>query len=234
MSRSVLVTGGNRGIGLAVARALADAGDKVAVTYRTGEPPDGLFGVRCDVTDDASVREAVEAVRIQQGAVQVLVSNAGITRDSLLMRMSDDDFAAVLDTNLLGAVRMTRAVLNDMVLARWGRLVYVSSITGLSGAPGQTNYGASKAGLIGFARSVAKEFGRRHITANVVTPGLIRTEMSTAVSEKRWTALVGETVLGRAGEPGEVAAVVRFLCGDDAGYVTGATLPVTGGAGMGQ
>lgn len=233
MTRCVLVTGGNRGIGLATARRFADAGDKVAVTYRTGEPPAGLFGVRCDVTDAASVREAVDAVKRQHGPVEVLVSNAGITRDQLFARMPEPDFDAVLDTNLMGGVRMTQAVLPDMVLGRWGRLVYVSSVTALAGAPGQANYAASKAGLIGFARSVAREVGRRNITANVVTPGLIETDMAAAVTGKRREWLLGQTALNRAGTPEEVAAVVHFLAGEDAGYVTATTVPVAGGAGTG-
>jgi 3-oxoacyl-[acyl-carrier protein] reductase len=233
MSRSVLVTGGNRGIGLAIARRMAAAGDKVAVTYRTGEPPAGLFGVRCDVTDSAAVQDAVDAVRSQQGAVQVLVSNAGITRDQLLVRMGEDDFDAVMDTNLMGAVRFTKAVLPGMVAARWGRLVYVSSVTALAGAPGQANYGASKAALVGFARSMAREVGKRNITANVVLPGLIETDMAAGVTGKRREFLLGQTACGRAGNAEEVAAAVEFLAGDDAGYVTSALLPVTGGAGIG-
>jgi 3-oxoacyl-[acyl-carrier protein] reductase len=233
VTRCVLVTGGNRGIGLAIAQRFADGGDKVAVTYRGGEPPAGLFGVRCDVTDPASVREAVDAVRRQHGPVEVLVSNAGITRDQLFARMPEDDFGAVMDTNLMGGVRMTREVLPDMVVARWGRLIYVSSITALAGAPGQANYAASKAGLIGFARSVAREVGKRNITANVVTPGLIETDMAAGVTGKRREWLVGQTAVGRTGTAAEVAAAVRFLASEDAGYVTAATLPVTGGAGTG-
>jgi len=234
MSRSVLVTGGNRGIGLAVAQRLADAGDKVAITYRTGEPPAGFFAVRCDVTDTDSVREAVDAVRSQQGAVQVLVSNAGIARDQLLLRMDEKDFDAVMDTNLMGGVRVTQAVLPDMVTARWGRLIYVSSIVGLAGAPGQTNYAAAKAGLIGFARSVAREVGRRNITANVVSPGLIETDMAEGVTGKRREWLLGQTACGRTGTVTEVAAAVEFLASADAGYITAASLPVGGGMGVGH
>jgi 3-oxoacyl-[acyl-carrier protein] reductase len=234
MSRSVLVTGGNRGIGLAVARRMAEAGDKVAVTYRSGEPPAGLFGVRCDVTDPASVRAAVDEVRSQQGPVQVLVSNAGITRDQLLMRMDESDFSAVIDTNLMGGVRITKAVLPEMVTARWGRLIYVSSMAGLAGAPGQSNYGASKAGLIGFARSIAREVGRRNITANVVSPGLIETDMAAGVSGKRLDWLLGQTASGRMGTVTEVAAAVQFLASADAGYITAASLPVGGGMGVGH
>jgi len=233
MSRSVLVTGGNRGIGRAIAQRFAASGDKVAITYRSGEPPAGLFGVKCDVTDTESVRRAVETVKIQQGAVQVLVSNAGTTRDQLFLKMAEADFDAVMDANLKGAVRMTQAVLPDMTLGRWGRLVYVSSVTALMGAPGQTNYAASKAALIGFSRSVAFEMGRRNITANVVAPGLIDTDMAAAVTDKRRDALIGRTAALRSGTADEVAAAVQFLASQDASYITAATLPVTGGGGTG-
>jgi 3-oxoacyl-[acyl-carrier protein] reductase len=233
VSRSVLVTGGNRGIGLAIAKSFAAAGDKVAITCRGGEPPAGLFAVDCDVTDGESVRRAVEQVRVQQGAVEVLVSNAGVADDKLLSYMSEEEFLRVLDTNLLGAVRMTKAVTPDMVAASWGRLIYVSSITALMGTPGQTNYAASKAALIGLARSVARELGRRKITANVVLPGLIETDMTRDISDKRRQFTISQTVLNRTGTPDEVAGAVRFLASDDAGYVTAAMLPVTGGAGAG-
>jgi 3-oxoacyl-[acyl-carrier protein] reductase len=233
VTRCVLVTGGNRGIGLGIARRFADAGDKVAVTYRSGEPPAGFFGVRCDVTDAGSVRAAVDAVRRQHGPVEVLVSNAGVTKDQLFARMPEADFASVMETNLMGGVRMTQAVLPDMTIARWGRLIYVSSITALAGAPGQANYAASKAGLIGFARSVAREMGKRNITANVVTPGLIDTDMAAGVTGSRREWLIGQTAVGRTGTVDEVAAAVAFLASEDAGYVTAATIPVTGGAGTG-
>ncbi|MEU0657785.1 SDR family oxidoreductase [Streptomyces lavendulocolor] len=233
MSRSVLVTGGNRGIGLAVARALADAGDKVAVTYRSGEPPAGLFGVRCDVTDSEAVARAVEEVTIQQGPVEVLVSNAGITRDGLLLSMSEETFGSVVDTNLMGAVRVTQQVVPGMLKARWGRLIYVSSTTGTAGAPGQANYAASKAALIGLARSLAKELGPRNITANTVSPGIIATDMAEGVTGARMKQLLSETALNRTGTPQEVAEVVRFLAGDGSSYVTGANIPVTGGGGVG-
>ncbi|MGA5419427.1 SDR family oxidoreductase [Streptomyces lavendulocolor] len=233
MSRSVLVTGGNRGIGLAVARALADAGDKVAVTYRSGEPPAGLFGVRCDVTDTEAVARAVEEVTIQQGPVEVLVSNAGITRDGLLLSMSEETFGSVVDTNLMGAVRVTQQVVPGMLKARWGRLIYLSSTTGTAGAPGQANYAASKAALIGLARSLAKELGPRNITANTVSPGIIATDMAEGVTGARMKQLLSETALNRTGTPQEVAEVVRFLAGDGSSYVTGANIPVTGGGGVG-
>ncbi|MFF1563313.1 3-oxoacyl-ACP reductase FabG [Streptomyces sp. NPDC058293] len=234
MSRSVLVTGGNRGIGLATARALAEQGDKVAVTYRTGEPPEGLFGVRCDVRDPESVRRAVDEARIQHGPIQVLVSNAGITRDELLVGMEDDDFRAVIETNLMSAVTVAREVVPDMLKARWGRVVLMSSMSAMAGAPGQTNYAASKAGLIGFGRSLAREVGRRNITVNIVSPGLIETDMVKDVTDARRQHVLGQTSLFRAGTPDEVAAAVRFLASEEASYVTAAILPVTGGLGVGH
>ncbi|MDD9377566.1 3-oxoacyl-ACP reductase FabG [Streptomyces sp. ZAF1911] len=234
MSRSVLVTGGNRGIGLATARAFAEQGDKVTVTYRTGEPPEGLFGVRCDVTDPESVRRAVEEARIQHGPIQVLVSNAGITRDELFVGMHAEDFRAVIETNLLAAVAVTKEVLPDMLKARWGRIVLVASVSAMSGAPGQTNYAASKAGLIGFGRSLSREVGRRKVTVNVVTPGLIETDMVKDVTGPRREHLLSQTSLFRAGEPEEVAGVVKFLASDEASYVTSAVVPVTGGLGVGH
>ncbi|MFI9450240.1 SDR family oxidoreductase [Amycolatopsis sp. NPDC052450] len=234
MTRSVLITGGNRGIGLAIAEAFAAAGDKVAITYRTGTPPPGFFPVRCDVTDTDSVNDAVEQVTAQQGPVEVMVSNAGTINDGLLLRMSDADFLQVLDTNLLGAMRLTRAVVPGMVAARWGRLIYVSSVTALLGAPGQANYAASKAGLIGLARSVARELGSRRITANVVLPGLVDTDMTKGITDQRRAQILIQTALNRAGTPEEVAAAVTFLAGENAGYITAALLPVTGGAGTGN
>ncbi|MGN5637542.1 3-oxoacyl-ACP reductase FabG [Streptomyces sp. AC154] len=234
MSRSVLVTGGNRGIGLATARALAAEGHKVAITYRNGEPPPGFFAVRCDVTDPAQIEAAVEAVSIQQGDIEILVSNAGITRDQLLIGMPEDDFRAVMETNFQGAVSVTRAVVPAMIKARWGRLIYMSSINSMSGAPGQTNYASSKAALIGFARSLAIELGRRNITVNVVAPGMIETDMVEDVTDARRKAALARTALARTGTPEEVAAAARFLAGEDASYVTAGVIPVTGGLGAGH
>ncbi|MGH8922551.1 MAG: SDR family NAD(P)-dependent oxidoreductase, partial [Actinomycetes bacterium] len=171
MTRSVLVTGGNRGIGLAVARAFAEAGDKVAITYRSGQPPAGLFGVRCDVTDAAAVRSAFEEVQSQQGAVEVLVANAGITRDVLLLGMSERDFQDVVETNLIGSIRVAKQAAAAMAKARWGRMIFMASTVGFSGSPGQTNYAASKTALVGLARSIAWELGSRKVTANIVAPG---------------------------------------------------------------
>ncbi|WP_329464690.1 3-oxoacyl-ACP reductase FabG [Streptomyces sp. NBC_01431] len=234
MSRTVLVTGGNRGIGLTIARAFAEAGDKVAITHRSGEPPEGLFGVRCDVTDPESSRRAVAEVEAQFGPVGVLVANAGITRDALAPMMRDEDFDDVIQTNLVGSFRMARLVSRSMISAKWGRIVFVSSIMGFLGSPGQSNYAASKSGMLGLTRSLAWELGSRNITVNMVTPGLIETDMIQAVTDKRRAQLLAQTPLKRTGTPEEVAEVVRFLAGDGAAYVTGAALPVGGGIGMGQ
>jgi 3-oxoacyl-[acyl-carrier protein] reductase len=239
MSRSVLVTGGNRGIGLAVAQAFALAGDKVALTYRTGEPPRaatelGCLAVRCDVTDAAQVEQAYKEVETAHGPVEVLVANAGITRDQLLLRMTEKDFADVLDTNVTGVFRVVRQAAGEMVQARRGRIVLISSAVGLLGAAGQTNYAASKAGLVGFARSVARELGSRGVTCNVVAPGFVETDMTKALNDRQRAAMLGRVPLGRSARAEEVAAAVRFLASEDAAYVTGAVLPVDGGLGMGH
>jgi 3-oxoacyl-[acyl-carrier protein] reductase len=234
VARSVLVTGGNRGIGLAVAQAFLAQGDQVAVTSRTGDGPEGALAVACDVTDQAQVDAAFEAVEAAHGPVEVLVANAGITRDTLLLRMSDEDFTATLDTNLTGAFRVARRASRGMLRARWGRLVFVSSVVGMLGSAGQANYAASKAGLVGLARSLARELGSRHITSNVVAPGFVDTEMTRVLGEDRRTEIVGQVPLGRYATPAEVAAVVRFLASDEAAYITGAVIPVDGGLGMGH
>lgn len=234
MSRSVLVTGGNRGIGLAIARELASSGDAVAVTHRSGDPPAGLFGVRCDVTDTSQVEEAFATVEGEQGPVQVLVANAGLARDQLLALMSEEDFAAVLDTNLAGAYRVAKRAVRPMMRARTGRIILVSSVVGMLGSAGQANYAASKAGLVGLARSLARELGSRGITVNVVAPGFVRTDMTEALSARRQEQIRATVPLGRYAEPGEVAGVVRFLAGDAAAYITGAVVPVDGGLGMGH
>lgn len=234
MGRSVLVTGGNRGIGLAIARAFAAQGDKVAVTHRASGPPEGLFGVRCDVTDAAQVDAAFSEVEDANGPVEVLVSNAGITDDTLLMRMSEEQFTRVIDANLTGAYRVARRATRSMLRARWGRMIFISSVTGLMGSPGQVNYAASKAGLVGIARSITRELGSRNITANVVAPGFVTTDMSEAVSEDRKETILTQVPAGRYGEPDEVAAAVTFLASDAAGYISGAILPVDGGLGMGH
>jgi 3-oxoacyl-[acyl-carrier protein] reductase len=234
LSRSVLVTGGNRGIGLAIARAFAEAGDKVAVTYRSGEPPEGLFGVRCDITDAAQVDQAFKEVEERHGPVEVLVANAGVTRDTLLLRMTEDDFTSVLDTNLTGAFRVVKRASRQMMRARKGRVVLISSVVGLTGSPGQSNYAASKAGLVGFARSLARELGSRNITVNVVAPGFVDTDMTAVLSDERRAEIVADVPLGRYAAPAEIASTVRFLSSDEAAYITGAVIPVDGGLGMGH
>jgi 3-oxoacyl-[acyl-carrier protein] reductase len=234
VGRSVLVTGGSRGIGLAVARAFAAGGDRVAITYRSSGSPEGLFGVRADVTDADDVEAAFAAVEAAQGAVEVLVANAGITRDALLLRMSDDDWDAVVATNLTGAYRVARRAARGMLRARAGRMVFISSVVGLSGGVGQANYAASKAGLVGFARSVAREFGSRGITANVVAPGFVDTDLTAVLSEDRRAEILSQVPLGRYATADEIAGVVRFLASDEAAYITGAVIPVDGGLGMGH
>jgi len=234
VGRSVLVTGGNRGIGLAIARAFADAGDQVTVTSRSGEAPDGLSAVRCDVTDADSVEAAFAEVESRQGPVEVLVANAGITRDTLLLRMTEDDFTSVVDTNLTGAFRVAKRAAKGMLRQRRGRIVLVSSVVGLMGSPGQVNYAASKAGLVGMARSMARELGSRGITANVVAPGFVETDMTAALPEQTQQEYRSRIPLGRFCTPDEVAGVVRWLAGDEAAYVTGAVIPVDGGLGMGH
>ncbi len=233
--RRVLVTGGNRGIGLAIGRSFAESGHHVAVTTRSGAAPDGLVGVPCEVTDTASVDAAFTAAeQVLGGPVEVLVANAGITRDQLLMRMSDSEFDEVLDTNLAGAFRCARRASKGMIRLRYGRIIFVSSVVGLYGSPGQANYAASKAGLVGLARSISRELGGRGITANVVAPGFIDTDMTAELPEERRAAYLAAIPAGRFASPQEVAAAVRFLASDEAGYVTGAVLPVDGGLGMGH
>jgi 3-oxoacyl-[acyl-carrier protein] reductase len=233
--RNILVTGGNRGIGLAIARALDAAGENVVVTNRSGEAPEGLRAVRCEVTDTASVDAAfTEAEELLGGPVEVLVANAGITRDTLLMRMSDEEFDSVLDTNLAGAFRCARRAVKGMIRARRGRIVFISSVVGLYGSPGQANYAASKSGLVGLARSISRELGGRGITANVVAPGFIETDMTAALPEDRQKTYLASIPAGRFGQADEVAAAVRFLAGDEAAYITGAVIPVDGGLGMGH
>jgi 3-oxoacyl-[acyl-carrier protein] reductase len=239
LSRVVLVTGGNRGIGLAIAEAFVAAGDRVAITSRSGDAPVGLVEagvlvVTADVTDTASVDAAFDRVESELGPVEVVVANAGITRDGLVLRMSDEDIAAVLDTNLVGALRVARRAAKGMVRLRRGRLVFVSSVVGLLGSAGQVNYAASKAGLVGVARSLARELGGRNITANVVTPGFVDTDMTAVLSDERRAEITGAVPLGRYASPAEVAGTVVFLASDAAAYITGAVIPVDGGLGMGH
>jgi len=233
--RTVLVTGGNRGIGLAIARSFAEAGDTVAVTHRSGDAPEGLVGVRCDVTDTASVDAAfTEAEERLGGPIEVLVANAGVTKDGLLMRMSDDDWDTVLDTNLTGAFRCARRASKGMIRLRRGRIVLISSVVGLYGGPGQANYAASKAGLVGLARSITRELGGRGITANVVAPGFIDPDMTAGLSEETRKTYQSAVPAGRFATPEEVAATVRFLASPEAAYISGAVIPVDGGLGMGH
>jgi 3-oxoacyl-[acyl-carrier protein] reductase len=239
LTRSVLVTGGNRGIGLAIAQGFAEAGDKVAITSRSGEVPEVLakfdvLAVRCDITDTEQVEAAFKEIEEKHGRVEVLVANAGITRDTLLLRMSEDDFSAVLETNLTGTFRVVKRAAKGMLRARKGRVVLISSVVGLMGSAGQANYAASKAGLVGFARSLARELGSRNITVNVVAPGFVDTDMTAALGDDRRAEILTNVPLGRYAAPAEIASAVRFLSSDDAAYITGAVIPVDGGLGMGH
>jgi 3-oxoacyl-[acyl-carrier protein] reductase len=230
----VLVTGGSRGIGWAIAERLAAAGHRVAATYRTGGVPDGVYGVRCEITDAAEVDAAFGQVEADLGPVEVLVANAGITRDTLLMRMSDEDWEAVLATNLTGSFRLAKRAARPMIRSRFGRLIFLSSVVGQLGSAGQVNYSAAKAGLVGLARSLARELGSRNITANVVAPGFIETDMTAGLGEDLVSKYVAQIPLGRLGSVADVAALIEFLASDAASYITGALVPVDGGLGMGH
>jgi NAD(P)-dependent dehydrogenase (short-subunit alcohol dehydrogenase family) len=234
MSRSVLVTGGNRGIGLAIAQRLAWAGDGVTITSRSGEPIEGLTVARCDVRSTADVDAAFEIAEAAHGPVEVVVANAGITNDQLLALMSEEAFTSVVDTNLGGAYRVARRAVRPMMRLRRGRIVFISSVVGLLGSAGQANYAASKAGLIGLARSLARELASRNITVNVVAPGFADTDMTAVLTDKQKDGIIASVPLGRTASADEVAGVVQFLVGPDAGYITGAVIPVDGGLGMGH
>ncbi len=234
MARSVLVTGGNRGIGRAIAEAFVRQGDQVAVTVRSGEGPEGALAVQCDVTDQDAVDRAFDEIEAAHGPVEVLVANAGITRDTLLLRMSDDDWQSVLDTNLTGTFRVVRRAAKGMLRLRRGRIVLVSSVVGMLGSAGQVNYASSKAGLVGMARSIARELGSRSITANIVAPGFVETEMTEVLAEELKEQYRSQIPLGRYASVDEIAGAVTWLASDDASYITGALIPVDGGLGMGH
>ncbi len=232
--RSVLVTGGNRGIGRAIAEAFLAQGDKVAVTTRNGGGPDGALDVRCDITVQEQVEAAFKQVEEAHGPVEVLVANAGITADTLLLRMSDNDWDSVIDTNLTGTFRVVRRASKGMLRLKRGRIVLISSVVGLLGSAGQVNYAASKSALVGMARSIARELGSRSITANVVAPGFVETDMTEVLSDDQKAAIKQQVPLGRVAQPAEIANAVTWLASPDAGYVTGAVIPVDGGLGMGH
>lgn len=234
MSRIVLITGGNRGIGLSIARAFQALGDTVVVTSRTGDPIEGLNVVKCDVGDSASVDAAFDQIEAQFGPVEVAVANAGITRDGLIMRMSDDDINDVLNTNLVGAIRVARRASRAMMKARTGRLIFISSVVGLMGSAGQVNYAASKAGLVGAARSLARELGSRGITANVIAPGFVDTDMTAELTDDRKNEILANVPLGRYASVQEISDVVTFMASEGAKYISGAVIPVDGGLGMGH
>lgn len=234
MSRVVLITGGSKGIGLACAQHFAKLGDKVAITYNSTKPTGDFFAVKCDVTSQEQVDAAFAEVEAKLGPVQVLVSNAGITKDLLLLRMNEVDFASVVDANLTGAFRVCKRATQSMLRARSGRIILMSSVVGLLGSAGQANYAASKAGLIGFARSLARELGSRTITVNVVAPGPVETDMTNALTQEQRDNMLAAVPLGRMATPQEIAGVVAFLASQDAAYITGAVIPVDGGLGMGH
>lgn len=233
-ARTVLVTGGNRGIGFAIAEEFLAQGHRVAVTARAGEGPAGALTVRADVTDAGSIDAAFTAIEVELGPVEVLVANAGITKDTLLLRMTEEDFVSVIDTNLSGAFRVVKRASKGMLKARFGRIVLVSSVVGLLGSAGQVNYSASKSGLVGLARSLTRELGGRNITTNVVAPGFIETEMTAVLPEAQQAEYLKSIPAGRFATPAEVARVIAWLASDDAAYISGAVIPVDGGLGMGH
>ena len=234
MTRVVLVTGGNRGIGLAIAQKFKAAGDTVVVTSRSGEAVSGLNVIKCDVSDSASVEKAFDELEEKFGPAEVVIANAGITRDGLVIRMSDSDIEDVINTNLFGAIRVARRASKAMMKARTGRIIFISSVVGLMGSAGQVNYAASKAGLVGAARSLARELGSRGITTNVIAPGFVDTDMTAELSQERREEIVANVPLGRYASPAEVADVVEFIASPQAAYITGAVIPVDGGLGMGH
>lgn len=232
--RTVLITGGNRGIGYAMAEEFLAQGHRVAVTARSGAGPDGALTVTADVTDGASLDSALAEVEEKLGPIEVLVANAGITRDTLILRMSDEDFEEVINTNLTGVFRVVKRAIKSMVKGRFGRVILISSVVGLYGSAGQVNYSSAKSGLVGFARSLTRELGGRGITANVVAPGFIETDMTAVLSDEQRSTYMAAIPAGRFAEPSEVAGVVSWLASDHAGYISGAVIPVDGGLGMGH
>jgi 3-oxoacyl-[acyl-carrier protein] reductase len=233
-ARTVLITGGNRGIGYSLAEEFVAAGHRVAVTARNGSGPAGSLTVIADVTDGASLDRAFAEIEEKLGPVEVLVANAGITRDTLVMRMSDEDFDDVVNTNLGGSFRVVKRATKGMLKAKFGRIILISSVVGLYGSAGQVNYAASKSALVGMARSLTRELGSRGITANVVAPGFIETDMTAALPEDQQLEYKRNIPAGRFAQPAEVAKVVAWLAGDDAAYISGAVIPVDGGLGMGH
>jgi len=233
-TKVALITGGNRGIGLAIAEKFKQDGYQVVVTHRSGSAPQGLEGVIMDVTDSDSVNNAVKTIEVKYGRIDVLVANAGITKDGLAMRMSDEDFESVVETNLMGAFRVARACTRGMLKQKSGRIIFVGSVVGMLGSAGQVNYAATKSGLIGMARSFARELGSRGITANVVAPGFVETDMTQVLDEKRKAEIIGAVPLARFATPNEVAGVVAFLASPEAAYISGAVIPIDGGLGMGH
>lgn len=233
-ARTVLVTGGNRGIGYAIAQRMIEEGHRVAVTARSGEGPEGALTVRAEMNDSASIDAAFTEVEAQLGPVEVVVANAGITRDTLLLRMSEEDFTEVIDTNLTGTFRVVKRAAKGLLKARFGRVILISSVVGLYGSPGQINYSSSKAALVGFARSLTRELGSRGITANVIAPGFIETDMTAALPEAQQQQYLDSIPAARFGQVTEIAGVASWLAGDDAGYISGAVIPVDGGLGMGH
>ena len=233
-SRVVLVTGGSKGIGRTLAERFRDAGCRVAATYRSGGVPDGVLGLQCDITDQEQVEAAFTAVEAELGPVEILVANAGVTKDTLLMRMSDEDWDTVIDTNLTGTFRVVRRASRPMMRGRFGRIILVSSVVALLGSPGQVNYSSSKAALVGMARSITRELGVRGVTANVIAPGFIETDMTAVLPDDVIADYKKRIPAGRLGVVDDVAAAALFLAGDQAGYISGAVLPVDGGLGMGH
>lgn len=233
-SRTVLITGGNRGIGFAIAERMISDGHRVAVTSRSGQGPEGSLTVRAEMTDAASIDAAFTEVEAQLGPVEVVVANAGITKDTLLLRMSEEEFSSVIDTNLTGTFRVVKRAAKGLLKGRFGRVILISSVVALYGSPGQINYSSSKAALVGFARSLTRELGSRGITANVVAPGFIETDMTAELSEAQQQQYLSTIPAGRYGQTAEIAGAVSFLAGDDAAYISGAVLPVDGGLGMGH